>query len=171
MPQTSKDLTDRGTMRLLSVVTPCYNESEVIRLFYDALRPVLESLPDLDFEIIFVDDGSSDDTLLLLNNIAENDLSVRVCSLSRNFGHQIALSAGLDFAVGDAVVLMDADLQHPPELIPDFVQKWEEGFDIVSAVRSNAQGSSWFKNVIASTRFSIFSALPPSRKGQEIFVC
>jgi dolichol-phosphate mannosyltransferase len=89
---------------LLSVISPCYNESEVIRLFYEELKPALESLWDFKHEIIFVDDGNTDNTLSQLNQIAQADPCVRVCSLSRNFGHQIALTAGLDLAVGQAVL-------------------------------------------------------------------
>lgn len=143
----------------LSVVTPCYNESEVISLFYQAIKPVLAGLSDLDYEIIFVDDGSVDDTLVLLNSIASHDKCVRVCSLSRNFGHQIALTAGLDFAKGDAVVLMDSDLQHPPSSIPELVVKWREGYDVVSAIRSNSQGGSWFKDFTSNGFYAIFNLL------------
>jgi glycosyltransferase involved in cell wall biosynthesis len=152
---------EHGDRKLLSIVTPCYNESEVINLFYSEIKSVLQSLPDLEFEIIFVDDDSSDDTLLQLNKLAKNDPAVRVCSLTRNFGHQIALSAGLDFAVGDAVVLMDADLQHPPSSIPEFVKKWYEGYDIVSGVRTNTQGNSWFKNISSNSFYTIFNFLSP----------
>ena len=123
----SKEHKETSTKQLLSVVTPCFNESEVVRLFHSAVKPVLETLSDLEYEIIFVDDGSSDDTLTQLNEIASQDETVRVCSLSRNFGHQIALTAGLDFARGDAIVLMDSDLQHPPTSIPELVEKWREG--------------------------------------------
>jgi dolichol-phosphate mannosyltransferase len=135
-----------GTKGLLTVVVPCYNESEVVGLFYRELKPALDSLPGLDHEIILVDDGSTDDTLPVLNELARSDPAVRVCSLSRNFGHQIALTAGIDFAEGDAVVLMDADLQHPPEKIAELVGKWREGYDVVSAVRTNTQGASWLKD-------------------------
>jgi len=135
-----------GTKGLLTVVVPCYNESEVVGLFYRELKPALDSLPGLDHEIILVDDGSTDDTLSILNELAREDPAVRVCSLSRNFGHQIALTAGIDFAEGEAVVLMDADLQHPPEKIAELVGKWREGYDVVSGVRTNTQGSSWLKD-------------------------
>ena len=148
--------TGRG---LLSVVVPCYNESEVIGIFYQALRPVLESLAGLDHEIVFVDDGSTDDTLAQLNNIAQGDPSVRVCSLSRNFGHQITLTAGLDFAEGDAVIMMDSDLQHPPSLIPTLVARWREGNDIVSAVRQRTEGESWFKNFTSRGFYTLLNAL------------
>jgi len=144
---------------LLSVVVPCYNESEVIGIFYRAIRPVLDSLADLDHEIVFVDDGSTDDTLAQLNRIAQSDPSVRVCSLSRNFGHQITLTAGLDFADGDAVIMMDSDLQHPPSLIPALVARWREGSDIVSAVRQRTEGESWFKNFTSRGFYTLLNAL------------
>jgi glycosyltransferase involved in cell wall biosynthesis len=144
---------------LLSVVVPCYNESEVIGIFYRALRPVLESLADLNHEIVFVDDGSTDDTLAQLNSIAQSDSSVRVCSLSRNFGHQISLTAGLDFAEGDAVIMMDSDLQHPPALIPALVSRWREGYDVVSAVRQRTAGESWFKNFTSRGFYVLLNAL------------
>lgn len=148
-----------GGRRFLSVVTPCYNESEVIGLFYQALRPVLESLADLDYEIVFVDDGSTDDTLEQLNRMAENDPNVRVCSLSRNFGHQVSLSAGLDFAAGDAVIMMDSDLQHPPSLIPKLVEMWRDGYDVVSAVRQGTEGETWFKNFTSRSFYVLLNSL------------
>ena len=100
--------------QLLCVVTPCYNEEEVVEKFYEALKPVLKSLTGLNHRIIFVDDGSRDRTLEKLNALAALDPAVHVYALSRNFGHQIALTAGLDAARGDAVIMMDSDLQHPP---------------------------------------------------------
>jgi dolichol-phosphate mannosyltransferase len=149
--------------KLLSVVTPCFNESEAVSLFYKEVVRALETLKELDYEILFVDDGSTDDTLAQLNVIAGANTRVRVCSLSRNFGHQIALTAGLDFALGDAVVLMDSDLQHPPESIPELVARWREGFEIVSAVRKNSQGASWFKDISSNGFYLIFNWLSPTR--------
>jgi len=151
---------------LLSVITPCYNESEVIGLFYKELRPVLESLNNLDFEILFVDDGSSDDTLDQLNRIAEGDPAVRVCSLSRNFGHQITLTAGLDHAAGDAVIMMDSDLQHPPSLIPELVRKWREGYDVVSAIRQKTEGETWFKGFTSRGFYTLLNALSGTKVPQ-----
>ena len=148
---------------LLSVVVPCYNESEVIEAFYREIRPVLESLAPLDFELIFVDDGSGDDTLQRLNLIADKDHRVRVCSLSRNFGHQIALTAGLEAAEGSAVIMMDADLQHPPSLIPELVRRWREGYDIVSAIRSRTEGSSWFKNLTSRGFYVLLNRLSSTK--------
>jgi len=131
--------------QLLCVVTPCYNEEEVIEKFYEALKPVLKSLPGLNHRIIFVDDGSRDRTLEKLNALGARDPAVHVYAFSRNFGHQIALTAGLDAARGDAVIMMDSDLQHPPGLIPDMIRLWREGHDVVSAVRQATEKSGLFK--------------------------
>lgn len=125
----------------LCVVCPCYNEQEMIVRFYEAVRRELGSLSEYQTTLVVVDDGSEDDTLPILNRLAASDPDLRVYSLSRNFGHQVALSAGLAVAEGDAVVMMDADLQHPPELIPQMVKLWREGADIVSAVRRHPGGS------------------------------
>jgi len=163
MAFSGKNVKENHDRQLLSVVTPCYNESEVVRLFYDAVKPTLDALADLDYEIIFVDDGSSDDTLIQLNEIASCDETVRVCSLSRNFGHQIALTAGLDFARGDAIILMDSDLQHPPGTIPELVAKWREGYEIVSAVRDNSQGASWLKDFTSNGFYTVFNLLSTTR--------
>lgn len=146
-------------MTLLSVVVPCYNESEVIGLFHKALRLELDTLDDLEYEILFVDDGSSDETLDKLNAIAAQDGSVRAASLSRHFGHQITLTAGLAFAAGDAVIMMDSDLQHPPSLIPELVRRWREGNDIVSAVRTRTAGETWFKKATSRGFYSLLNAL------------
>ncbi len=130
---------------LLSVVCPSYDESEVIGLFYSELSSVLQILEGLRYEIVFVEDGSSDGTLEKLNEVAKGDPRVRVFSLSRNFGHQVALSAGLDLARGDAVLMMDCDLQHPPSLIPQMVELWGQGYDVVSTVRTASRDASWLK--------------------------
>jgi len=162
MTLSSKNAKENVGRQLLSVVTPCYNESEVVHLFYNAVKPVLDNLSELDYEIIFVDDGSTDDTLMRLNEIASRDKTVRVCSLSRNFGHQIALTAGMDFTRGDAIVLMDSDLQHPPGTIPELVEKWREGYDVVSAVRENSQGASWLKDFTSNGFYFVFNLLSPT---------
>ncbi|MFC1694921.1 glycosyltransferase family 2 protein [Pseudomonadota bacterium] len=163
MALSGDEVANKSERQLLSIVTPCFNESEVVRLFYDQVKRVLDTLQNLDYEIILVDDGSVDDTLNQMNKIALDDKRVRVCSLSRNFGHQIALTAGLDFALGDAIILMDSDLQHPPESIPELVKKWREGYEIVSAVRSNTQGASWFKDFTSNGFYQIFNLLSPTQ--------
>ena len=145
--------------RLLSVISPCHNESEVIQLFYDELVRVIGTLEGLRTEIIFVDDGSTDATLSIINRIARADPRVRVCSFSRNFGHQIALTAGLDFAVGDGVIMMDCDLQHPPAIIPELVEKWRAGYDIVSALRLDTKGVSLFKKLSSWSFYFIMNRL------------
>jgi glycosyltransferase involved in cell wall biosynthesis len=144
---------------LLSVISPCYNESAVIGLFYQTLRPVLESLDQLDFEMVFVDDGSSDDTLEQLNRLAQSDPALRVLSLSRNFGHQVALTAGIDHAAGDAVVMMDSDLQHPPSVIPELVLQWRAGHDVVNAIRQSTDGEGWFKGLTSRGFYALLNAL------------
>ncbi len=151
--------TAAGARNLLSVVVPCYNESEVIELFYRSLRAVLDALENLDVEIIFADDGSSDDTLAQLNQIAAQDPAVRVCSLSRNFGHQIALTAGLDCADGDAVIMMDSDLQHPPALIPELIRQWRAGYEVVSAIRQSTEDEGWFKSLTSRSFYALMNRL------------
>lgn len=160
--RTTSDPAD-GRRPLLSVVVPCYNESEVIALFYNALKPVLSSLEGLDHEIIFVDDGSADDTLLHLNRFMATDPRVRVASLSRNFGHQIALTAGMDAASGDAMIMMDSDMQHPPSLIPVLVAQWHSGFDVVSATRQQTAGVSWFKSASSRGFYKLLNALSSTK--------
>jgi polyisoprenyl-phosphate glycosyltransferase len=160
------DESSRQERRFLSVICPCYNESEVIGLFYDELRPVLDRLENIDYEILLVDDGSADDTLDKLNAIAEKDENVRVLSLSRNFGHQITLTAGLDHAAGDAVIMMDSDLQHPPSLIPELVRNWREGYDVVSAVRLRTEGETWFKGFTSRGFYTLLNALSGTKVPQ-----
>ncbi len=151
------------TRQLLCVVAPCYNEAEVVGLFYDALKPVLEALPGLQHRILFIDDGSEDGTLSKLNELAARDACVRVYSLSRNFGHQVALTAGLDVAEGDAVILMDADLQHPPALIPLLVKGWRDGHDVVSAVRRGTTDSGLFKGFTSALFYWLVNRLSDTR--------
>jgi len=143
----------------LTVVVPCFNEAAGIETFYREVRTVLEGLPRISGGIVFVDDGSTDGTLERLNAIAARDDSVEVYSLSRNFGHQVALSAGLDAARGDAVVMMDADLQHPPALIPELVRRWQSGFDVVSAVRNTTEGAGVLKRATAAGFYWLINRL------------
>ena len=158
-PATPADPAADPDRRLISIVSPCYNEVAVIDLFYGELCRVIDGLPGYDFELILVDDGSADRTLEALNRIAGRDGRVRVASFSRNFGHQIALTAGLDFAAGDAVITMDSDLQHPPSLIPELIRRWREGHDIVAAVREDTEGVSIFKKVSSRAFYRLINAL------------
>jgi len=132
----------------LSVVLPVFNEEATIDELHQRLVAVLTSL-GLTFEVIYVDDGSSDRSRELVSELAKDDPRVGGLVLSRNFGHQAALTAGLDYARGDAVVLMDSDLQDPPELITEMVARWKEGFDVVYAQRKARQGESAFKRATA----------------------
>jgi len=125
-------------VRTLTVVCPVYNEAEVLESFYKALRGVLDSLGSrYDSTILFVADRSEDETLPILRRLAESDPAVRVLSMSARFGHQMALVAGMDHSMTDAVILMDADMQHPPELIPTLLDRFEEGHDVVWTLRAD----------------------------------
>ena len=130
---------------LLSVIIPCYNEEPVLRATHQRLTDVLRELPWHDYELIYINDGSMDQTQQILTQIQLHDSHVRVLRLSRNFGHQIAVSAGLETASADAVIVIDADLQDPPELIPEMVKLWREGNDVVYGIRLEREGESTFK--------------------------
>jgi len=129
---------------LLSVVIPCFNEQEVLRDTNSRMVAALEQIP-VNFEIIYVDDGSTDATPELLRELQAQDNRVRVVRFSRNFGHQMAITAGIEHSAGDAVAIIDADLQDPPEVIAEFVQKWVEGYDVVYGVRTERDGETAFK--------------------------
>src|ERR1700743_3045831 len=143
-------------LSLVSVVAPVYNEDGTILEFYARVCAALGELP---FELVLVDDGSTDGTALALDRIADTDPRVRVVSLSRNFGHQTALTAGLDHATGDAVVMLDADLQDPPELITTMLDHWRAGCDVVYAVRRARSGESRFKLATARWVYALFDPL------------
>ncbi|AMR77103.1 glycosyltransferase family 2 protein [Cupriavidus nantongensis] len=145
--------------RLLSLVVPCYNESESIDQFFASVMPVLESLDALRFEIVLVNDGSTDDTLDQLIAHSHRDPRVRVVDLTRNFGKEAALTAGLDEALGDAVIPIDADLQDPPALIPELVRRWREGAEVVLAQRSSRACDSWLKRVTAGAYYRVHNRL------------
>ncbi len=127
-----------------SIVAPAFNEEEVLPEFYRRVREVMDSLGE-PWELILVNDGSRDNTLAVMRELHEKDPRVKIISFSRNFGHQIAITAGIDYAEGDAVIIIDADLQDPPEVIPDLIEKWREGYDVVYAIRRERKGESWFK--------------------------
>lgn len=130
---------------LLSIVVPCYNEDVVLRDFHRRTVGILEQSPDISFEIIYADDGSSDQTPERLRELQATDSRVRVVTLSRNFGHQVAVTAGLEHAGGDAVVVIDADLQDPPEVIPEMVARWRDGYHVVYGMRAKREGETTFK--------------------------
>lgn len=144
------------SLKLLSVVAPVFNEEETILEFHRRTCAALEGLP---FELVLVDDGSTDGSAALLREIADSDPCVRVLSLSRNFGHQAALTAGLDEARGDAIAMIDSDLQDPPELLAGMLERWRDGVDVVYAVRRSRQGESRFKLKSAAWFYRLFSSL------------
>lgn len=137
-----------------SVVAPIFNEVENIPHLYERLKKVMTGLRS-SWELILVDDGSTDGSTEAVRNLARKDRRVRPVIFARNFGHQIAITAGWDYSRGDAVVIIDADLQDPPEAIPELVKKWQTGFDVVYAVRAEREGESWFKKLTASAFYRI----------------
>jgi dolichol-phosphate mannosyltransferase len=144
---------------LISVVVPVFNEAQVVQAFHDRLSSVAQQCEHCRYRMIYVDDGSTDNSYELLCKIVRTDERVRVIKLSRNFGHQRALTAGLDHAEGDAVVFIDADLQDPPELIPLLVKEWREGFDVVYARRLHRSGESKRKLLTAKMFYRLISGI------------
>ena len=143
---------------ILSVVVPCYNEQEVIQTTHARLTEVLPGI-EADYELLYVNDGSRDRTIGMLREIERNDPRVRVLTFSRNFGHQAAVTAGVQHARGDAVVLIDADLQDPPEVIGEMVAKWNQGYHVVYGVRRSREGETKFKLATARTFYRMLNKL------------
>jgi polyisoprenyl-phosphate glycosyltransferase len=149
---------DKKNRPLLSIIVPVYNESEVIERCHNRLDNVAQTLP-LNVEIIYVNDGSTDDTLTLLHALSYYNNRISIIDLSRNFGKEIAMTAGLDHARGDAVILIDADLQDPPELIPEMVAEWQRGYDVVYMKRASRRGESWLKKITAYGFYRIINRI------------
>ncbi len=141
----------------VSIVIPVYNEIDVLPLLYKRLADVLTAVEE-DCEIVFIDDGSSDGSLPFLTDLSNTDHRVNILSFSRNFGHQAAFAAGLQYARGLAVILMDADLQDPPELIPNFIQEWKKGYPVVYGIRCNRQ-EGYFKKMLYSLHYRLLKAV------------
>ena len=146
-------------MKKISVVIPMYYEEEVAQECYSKMTQVLLNIKDYDYEIICVNDGSKDKTLPILEKIAEEDKKVKVISFARNFGHQCAVTAGLKYVTGDAIVIIDADLQDPPELIPEMLKLWEEGNEVIYGKRKTREGESKFKLLTAKMFYNTLNAL------------
>ena len=146
------------TRPTLSVISPVYNEEAGIAQFYARLKAVLDSM-GLAHEILFVDDGSRDASAQILKKIGRSDKSVRLLRFSRNFGHQLAVKAGIDHAEGDAVVTIDSDLQDPPETIAEMVREWRNGHDVVYAVRAKRDGETFFKKFTAAVFYRLLRSL------------
>lgn len=137
-------------MKLISIVVPMLNEEEIAPIFVKAIEDVFASITNYDYEIVAINDGSSDNTLAVLKELQEHNNKIVIVNLSRNFGHEPALYAGLQNAKGDAVIPMDADLQDPPEVIPELIAKWEEGYQVVNARRASRKEDSFLKRTTAS---------------------
>lgn len=146
-------------MKTISIVIPCYNESEVIDFTIKELLTVTAGIKNYAFELLFVNDGSRDDTEAKLLQYSQDHENIRVLSFSRNFGHQLAVSAGIDAATGDAVVLIDADLQDPPKVIEQMIEKWEAGYDVVYGMRASREGESKFKLFTAKMFYRVLNSL------------
>lgn len=145
--------------KLLSIIIPCFNEEEVISETFKRILKIASEITYLDIEIIFIDDGSKDLTPVLLQNFVNKENFVKAIFLSRNFGHQIAVTAGLDASKGDAVVIIDADLQDPPEVIHEMILEWEKGYDVVYGKRIDRKGESIFKKLTAKMFYRVLNML------------
>ena len=143
---------------LISLVIPCFNEEDNLEEVYNRITCVIEKI-DGKFEIIFINDGSTDNSHSRLVELSLGDSRIKVLELSRNFGHQAAISAGLDYARGDAVIMMDADLQQPPELIPSMIGKWMEGYEVVYTIRNDPPGTTAFKKITAKVFYKLMNLL------------
>lgn len=144
--------------KTISVVVSCYNEELALDQFYQETASILNKL-NWDYELIFVNDGSQDGTMKILDGLSRKDKKVKVISFSRNFGHEAAMIAGLDYSSGDGVVCMDADLQHPPQYLPEIVRKLEEGYDVINMVRTKNESAGWFKNFASSAFYHLINVL------------
>lgn len=143
---------------LCSVIVPMYNEEKVIPETYRRLTKVMETL-DEDYEIIFINDGSRDNTKAMLSELCKTDKHIKMIDFARNFGHQIAITAGMDYAAGECMVIIDGDLQDPPELIPDMIKIWRSGFDVVYGKRKSRRGETFFKKFTAKMFYRLLGKL------------
>ncbi len=154
-------------MDRITIIVPCYNEQEVIEMFYPAVQAEVKKIPNTEFDYIFVNDGSRDSTLEKLRKISAEYNNVAYLSLSRNFGKESAMMAGIDYAEGDAVIIMDADLQHPPERIAEMIKWWRAGYDDVCAKRVDRKGESWLKRTCANIFYAVMKKFSTSYEMQR----
>ncbi|NTW99990.1 MAG: glycosyltransferase family 2 protein [Geobacteraceae bacterium] len=168
MEQTAPTRAMETKKAFVSVVVPAYNEQEVIKEFHRRTTEMLDTLADTDSEIIYVDDGSRDATLAILVNLAREDGRVHVLELSRNFGKEAAMTAGIDYANGDAVIVIDADLQDPPELIPEMLSEWREGCQVVCMQRLSRAGETAFKKATARAFYALMGRMGQIRIPENV---
>ena len=142
-------------IKLISIIVPCYNECEVIQETHNRLCKVMNSLNSYKYEIIYIDDGSIDKTWSILEHLYNSEKNIQIIQLSRNFGHQMALTCGVKNANGKAMVIIDADLQDPPEVIPRMIEKWEQGYNVIYGVRKTREGETWFKKFSATIFYKL----------------
>ena len=146
-------------MKKISIIVPCFNEQESLPLLYQELCRLMEAEPEYEWEILFINDGSKDDTLQVIQSLAERDSSVAYIDLSRNYGKETAMLAGFDYAQGDACVIMDADLQHPPMVAREMLRKWEEGYDDVYGKRQTRAKESWLRKSLSYAFYHILQKM------------
>lgn len=146
-------------MKKISIIIPAYNEEESLPFLYERLEKLMNEIKDYEFEVLFVNDGSRDKTLQIIKELRNKDERICYVDFSRNFGKEIAMLAGLDYANGDAVIFMDADLQDPPELIPELIKYWEEGYDDVYARRKTRNGETWLKKFTSKMYYKVLQSL------------
>ena len=146
-------------MKKITIIIPAYNEEESLPHLYERLEKLISSMEHYEFEILFVNDGSKDNTINLIKEYREKDNRISYVDFSRNFGKEIAMIAGLDYATGDCVIFMDADLQDPPELIPELVKYWEEGYDDIYAKRNSRKGETWLKKFTSKMYYRVLQHL------------
>ena len=148
-------------MKTVSVVVSVYNEEQVLEAFYRETSRVLEQQrqKDWDYELLFVNDGSQDGSPAVLGRLAAANPKVKVISFSRNFGHEAAMIAGIDYSRGDGIICMDADLQHPPQCIPEILEKFDEGYQVVSMARTRNESAGWFKNLASPAFYRLINLL------------
>ncbi|MBR1802952.1 MAG: glycosyltransferase family 2 protein [Clostridia bacterium] len=144
--------------KLVTILVPAYNEEEVLHMLYERLETLMDDNRAYDFEVLLVNDGSKDKTLQIMQELREKDKRINYLNLSRNFGKETAMIAGLDYCKGDAVIIIDADLQDPPELIPELLKYWEEGYDDVYAKRKSRQGESFLKKFTSKMYYKVLQA-------------
>lgn len=146
-------------MKTITIIVPAYNEEEALPYFFDRIKNVVDDIKNYNFEILFINDGSKDKTLEIIKKYKEEENRISYVNLSRNFGKEVAMIAGLDYAKGDAIVFMDADLQDPPELIPELIKWWEEGYDDVYAKRKTRVGETWLKKFTSKMYYKVLQSL------------